>query len=88
MPQLNETDTKGNPGIPSNRPFPECYPLKMGSKSAQTLEIPIFNKVPGRKVEVFFLIVKCRNRGSILKKRYFSTTLLPPPDYPKCEYPV
>lgn len=53
MPQLNETDTKGNPGIPSNRPFPECYPLKMGSKSAQTLEIPIFNKVPGRKVEVF-----------------------------------
>nr|DAN45908.1 MAG TPA: hypothetical protein [Caudoviricetes sp.] len=53
MPELNETDTKENPGIPPTRPFSGCYPLKMGSKSAQTLEIPIFNKVAGRKVEVF-----------------------------------
>lgn len=53
MPQLNETDTKGNPGIPLNLPFLGCYPLKMGSKSAQPLEIPIFNKVSERKVEVF-----------------------------------
>ena len=53
MPQLNETDTKGNPGIPLNRHFSGCYPLKMGSKLPQILEIPIFNKVAGRKVEVF-----------------------------------
>lgn len=53
MPELNETDTKGNPGIPTTRPFSGCYPLKTWSKLAQTAEIPIFNKVAVCKVAVF-----------------------------------
>ncbi len=34
MSQLNEKDTKGNPGTPPNRPFSGCYPLKSGCKTA------------------------------------------------------